>query len=522
MKILLHSCIITLFFTTYSTAQITFQKTFGGSSFDVFSNAALTSDSGYILTGFTESSGAGSHDLYLVRTNAAGDTLWSGAYGGEQSDEGYAVVETFDGGFVAAGYTESFHALTSDVYVLKTNSNGDVLWSRRFDSSADDLAFSIQQTSDSGFILTGRTTSLSVSDNDIFLIRLNSSGDTLWTKLFVRMTHNDAGYSVIESYDGGFVITGYVQYGFSNTDLVLIKTDNTGHIIWSNSYGGFNLEYGWQIQQTPDSSYVVAGSSSSNVGNYDFTFLKTDSLGVPQIINVYEGSDDDQAKSLVQLSDGGFLLAGSSNSFIPLNTDAYIIRTDQFGNPIWSRTYGGINTESGIALLPSTGNGFMLSGNTTTFGGGLYDCYMIRIDSSGNSGCNDTSQAVPNILPGFTHVPVGILEMAYAPLIFFPGTINVKGSSVHDICLSSTIFESNEIGLEIYPNPSDGSFKVAFDKTIKSGEIEISNLLGEIILKINVEHEIQKDVHLKNVEPGIYFLNFRNDGMNHVQKIVVE
>src|SRR6188768_640958 len=106
-----------------SVAQVAFQKTFGGGSSDACHKAALTSDSGYILTGFTETTGAGSRDLFLVRTNAAGDTMWTGTYGGLQSDEGYSVSETFDGGFIAAGYTGSFHALDPDVYVLKTNSN---------------------------------------------------------------------------------------------------------------------------------------------------------------------------------------------------------------------------------------------------------------------------------------------------------------------------------------------------------------------------------------------------------------
>jgi len=521
-KIQIMICLTILLSGNQCFAQVNFQKAFGGSSFDGCSNAALTSDSGYILTGFTESTGAGSRDLILIRTNSTGDTIWTGAYGGIQSDEGYAVVETFDGGFVAAGFTESFHALSPDIYVLKTNSNGNLLWSRRFDSSADDLAFSIQQTSDSGFILTGRTTKISVSDNDLFLIRLNSSGDTVWTKLFNRLSFNDEGYSVIQSYDGGFMITGQTQYGFSDTDILMIKTDGNGDISWSNSYGGLNLEYGWQVQQTPDSGYVVAGSSSSNAGNYDFTLLKTDSLGNPEISNVYEGADDDQAKSLMQTSDGGFVLAGSSNSFTALNTDAYVIRTDQFGNPIWSRTYGGTNSESGISILPSTGIGYVLSGNTTTFGGGVYDCYLLRTDSSGNAGCNDTIRPVPNILPGFTHMPVGFLEMAYAPSIFYPATISGKGFSVYDICLNDIISESNKIRFEIYPNPSSGKFTIAFDRMIDEGTIEISNMLGEIILEIPVSHELKKKVHLENVNPGIYFLTLHNKDSQRVQKIIVK
>jgi hypothetical protein len=193
MKIILLGCLTIFFSFSYLTAQVTFQKTFGGSGFDLSVNAAITSDSGYILTGFTESSGAGSRDLYLMRTNSAGDTLWTGAYGEAQSDEGFTVTETFDGGFVAAGYTESFGTSTPDIYVVKTDANGDLIWSKRFDSSSDEFAFSIQETSDSGFILTGRTLAFQGSDDDLFLIRMNSAGDTIWTKAFIRMNNNDDG-----------------------------------------------------------------------------------------------------------------------------------------------------------------------------------------------------------------------------------------------------------------------------------------------------------------------------------------
>jgi hypothetical protein len=316
------------------------------------------------------------------------------------------------------------------------------------------------------------------------------------------MNNNDDGYSVIQTYDGGFMITGQSQYAFSNTDIILIKTDAAGNIIWSNSYGGSILEYGSQVQQTPDSSYVVAGASSSSAGNYDFTFLKTDPSGDPVFINVYEGANDDQARSFIQTSDGGYILAGSTNSFGTLNTDAYIIRTDPFGDPIWARTFGGVNTESALSILPSQGNGYVLGGGTTTFGGGLYDGYMIKTDSAGNSGCNDTARTIPNLLPGFTHVPIGFLEMPFSISILNPATQTSKGSAIHGICLVDAVSDLNVKDFNLYPNPASQTIYV---ENLKSEKFMVLNVSGQTVLKGDLNQGLT-EINIKELPEGIYFL----------------
>jgi len=515
MKIHLLTCLTVLAITS-SDAQVTYQKTFGGLSFDVCNNAALTNDSGYILTGFTESFGSGSRDLFLVRTNASGDTLWTAAYGGAQSDEGNTVTETFDGGIAAAGYTGSFGTTTLDIYILKTNSTGDLLWSKRFDSSGDDLAFSIQQTSDSGFILTG-STSIHGTD-DVSLIKLNSTGDTLWTKCFMRLD-DDVGFSVTETYDEGFLITGQTHIGIGGVNMFLIKTNSVGEIQWENLYGGNAIEYGLQVQQSADSGCVVVGSSSSNSGFFDFSFLKTDSAGNTEFMKVYEASGE--ASSIIQMPDG-YLLSGSSNNFGAFSTDGYLIRTDLTGNPVWAKTFGSPNAETASTALPATGEGYVVCGNTTGFGGGLYDAYMIRTDSSGSSGCNDTTRTVPNILPGFTASPANFIETLYAPSGFSTATQTAKGSSVYNICFNDVVGEYEKTDFDIFPNPSSGQFTLVFDKTTDNGKINVSNILGETFLEVLVIHEHQIQIRLENGVPGIYFLTFTDNERQRVRKIILQ
>jgi hypothetical protein len=497
MKIPLLICLTIFFSFSHSTAQFTYQKTFGGSGFDVCNNASMTSDSGYILTGYTESTGAGIRDLFLVRINSSGDTLGTGTYGGAQTDEGTTVTETFDGGYVAAGYTGSFGTTTSDIYIVKTNSIGDLLWSKTFDYASNDYAFSIAQTSDSGFILTGRTT---INMDDIILLRLNSSGDTLWTKVFSG-PGQDVGYSVIQVYDGGFVICGRTHNVVSGNDIILIKTDINGNIVWANSYGGNSPEDGWQVIQTTDSGFAIAGSSV-NSSYYDFAFLKTDPGGTPVITNMYHKANDDQAKSIRQTSDGGFILAGSSNSFGSLNIEAYLLRIDPNGNPVWSKTFGGSSPEYAVSILPATENGYVLCGYTSTFGGGNYDVYLIRTDSTGNSGCNDSTRTLPTILPGFSYVPSVLQELTSAPTVFNPPTLSTKGTLVYNLCLNNAVLEADANEFKLYPNPAS---QTIFIENLKKEKFLITNVSGQTVLSGNL-HPGVSVIDIKSYRMEFIFL----------------
>jgi hypothetical protein len=281
---------------------------------------------------------------------------------------------------------------------------------------------------------------------------------------------------------------------------------------------GNDLDYGSEVQQTPDGGYVIA-ASSTNAGNYDFTFLKTDSTGNPTIIKVYEGPDDDVARAILQKPDG-YLLAGGGTSF-SLHNDAYLIRIDLSGNPVWVKTFGSPENDIFNSIQPATGNGFVLCGLTTGFfGGGLYDAYIIRTDSSGNSGCYDTSQIVPNVLPGFSQSPANFFEMPFALSVFNTTTLTSRNSTVHELCLYNSIPITQPTRFKVFPNPSDGSFNVDFENMAGEIMMDVSNMLGKKV-EMNVTGDLQKRIILKNAEAGVYFLTVHQNNNKFVYKIIV-
>jgi hypothetical protein len=201
---------------------------------------------GYIIAGYTNSFGAGNSDVYLIKTNSAGDTLWTRTYGGGEDDVGYSVQQTTDGGYVIAGYTNSFGAGNSDVYLIKTDASGDTLWTRTYGSNNNDYGYSVQQTEDGGYVIAGYTRFYS----DVYLIKTDSLGGTLWTRTYGGVD-NDYGYSVQQTTDVGYVIVGLTEsFGAGYSDVYLIKTDPDGIVgISDNKPPSLELPRSWALSQ---------------------------------------------------------------------------------------------------------------------------------------------------------------------------------------------------------------------------------------------------------------------------------
>jgi len=164
--------------------QSIFQKTYGGGLNDLGWAVEQTNDGGYIVAGSAESFGAGAADFYLIKTDANGDTLWTRTYGGGGDDFGRAVEQTTDGGYIVAGYTTSFGAGVEDVYLIKTDTNGDTLWTKTYGGAGDDRGWAVEQTTDGGYIVAGGTLSFGAGGNDVYLIKTDANGDTLWTRTY--------------------------------------------------------------------------------------------------------------------------------------------------------------------------------------------------------------------------------------------------------------------------------------------------------------------------------------------------
>jgi len=313
-------------------AQITFERTYGGPHADIGCSVQQTSDGGYIIAGGTSSFGAGSGDVYLIETDSIGDTVWTRTYGGPDWDWGYSVEETSDGGYIIAGGTSSFGADSSDVYLVKTDGVGDRVWTRTYGGPDEDCGYSVAQTSDGGYVVAGATKSFGAGSEDVYLIKTDSVGDTVRTRTYGGPSV-DYGYSVEETSDGGYVIAGGTSsFGAGSGDVYLIKTDSVGDTVWTGTCGGPDDDWGYSVEETSDGGYIIAGGTSSfGAGSIDVYLIRTDSVGDTVWTRTYGGPDDDWSWSVEETSDGGYIIAGFTSSFGAGSHDIYLIKTDADG-----------------------------------------------------------------------------------------------------------------------------------------------------------------------------------------------
>ena len=405
-----------LFFASFGQAQQAWTRTCGGTGSDGANSVQQTSDGGYIIAGYTGSFGAGDTDVYLVKTNASGDTLWTRTYGGTSFDEGWSVQQTSDGGYVIAGTTYSFGAGDCDVYLIKTDASGDTLWTRTYGGTNEDKGRSVRQTSDGGYIIAGYTCSFGAADYDVYLIKTNASGDTLWTKTYGR-TNDDEGWSVQQTSDGGYIITGTTaSVGTGGWDVYLLKTNASGDTLWTRTYGGMSYDYGSSVQQTSDGGYIVAGwTESFGAGGNDVYLVKTNASGDTIWTRTCGGIHSDEGNSVLQTSDGSDIIVGETWSFGAGGEDVYLIETDASGDTLWTRTCGGTSGDWANSVQQTSDGGYIIAGVTASFGAGGEDVYLIKTDANGSAVEEPSTPRVTNSRTGFRVEPNPFGAFAVVP-----------------------------------------------------------------------------------------------------------
>ena len=380
-------------------------RTYGGTEDDNGYSVQQTSDSGYIIAGYTESFDVGYGDVYLIKTNADGDTLWTKTYGGTSSDQSRSVQRTSDGGYIIVGYTRSFGAGQEDIYLIKTDSSGDTLWTKTYGGTDADKGSSVQQTSDGGYIIAGYTKSFGAGSWDVYLIKTDVDGDTLWTRTYGG-TDIDYGYSVQQTYDGGYIVVGFTYVGTINADAYLIKTNSSGDTLWTKTYGGSWTEHGYSVQQTSDSGYIITGQTSSfGAGSDDVYLIKTDSVGDTLWTRTYGGTKMDMGWSVQRTSDGGYIIAGGTRSFGAGDCDVYLVKTDANGDTLWTRTYGKEDYDCGHSVQQTFDKEYIVVGVIDMFSTEGGDVYLIKTEPDPASiepdiALSDTMHNFGNVTPG--------------------------------------------------------------------------------------------------------------------------
>ncbi len=340
--------------------SVAWEKTYGNSDFECFESVQQTSDGGYIVAGSTDSygGGGGADDFWLLKLNSAGGVVWQKTYRGTGYDYVNSVQQTSEGGYIVVGGTNSYGAGSTDVWVLKIYNDGAVDWQKTYGGTGNDSANSVQQTSDRRYIIAGVTNSFGAGDNDFWLLRLNENGVLIWQKTYGG-TGEDEAFSVHQTSDGGYIVSGCFDGLVEHAWLLRLNGDGT--IVWQKMYDSAGFDSCRVAKQLPDGGYICAGfTDSESAGSIDTWLMKLNSDGNVVWQKIYGGAGDDGAISMDQAIDGGYIIAAITASYGAGSYDYWLVKTGKEGEPVYSDpgsdVYLGqdtVTTMSETSIIPS-------------------------------------------------------------------------------------------------------------------------------------------------------------------------
>jgi len=402
--------------TAQAIINVSWQKALGGTNGDDAYSVQKTSDGGYIVAGESSSTDGdvlgnhGRNDCWVVKMNSSGSIEWKKSLGGSLDDGYYTrIIQTTDGGYCLATQTASTNGDILgnnggyDYWVVKLNSIGGIQWQKALGGISSDGAFSLVQTPDAGYIIVGGTYSNDgdVSGNhgssDCWVVKLNSLGDIQWQKA-LGGTDKDSGSEIIQTADGGYIVGGGTKSNDGNVsgnhggnDAWVVKLSNSGTIEWQKTLGGANDDFAFSIKQTLDGGYIVSGATNSNDGDvsgnhgsFDYWIVKLNNIGIIQWQKTLGGSGEDAAESIVQTTDGGYIVAGYSESNdgdVSGNhggTDFWVVKLSNTGIIEWQKALGGTGYDYAYFII-QVGSGYVVAGTANSNDG----------DVSGNHGSFD-------------------------------------------------------------------------------------------------------------------------------------
>ncbi len=358
----------------------------------------------------------GNLDAWVVKLSSTGSLQWQKALGGTGDDVAYSIQLTPDGGYILAGYTLSTDGDVAgnhggyDTWIVKLSSTGSLQWQKTLGGTAVDWANSIQPTTDGGYVVAGFTNSTNgdVTGNhggsDAWVVKLSTTGDLEWQKT-LGGTGDDYAYSIQPTTDGGYIMAGYTYSnngdvtGFhGGSDFWAVKLSSTGSVQWQKAIGGTGTDWAYSIQPTPDGGYIMAGFASStdgdvtgNHGNSDACVVKLSSTGSLQWQKCLGGISTDEVINIQPTPDGGYIMAGytqSTNGDVTVNhgfQDAWVVKLSTTGSLQWQKSLGGTSNERAYSIQPTPDGGFIVAGYTQSTNGdvtvnhGNYDFWVVKL-----------------------------------------------------------------------------------------------------------------------------------------------
>lgn len=487
---------------------------------------------------------------------------WAKTYGGSATESFNDIQQTIDEGYIAVGYTRSSNGDVSsnygfsDIWITKLDISGNIEWEKNYGGTLNESAYSIQQISDGGYIIAGKSSSNdedvggNMGGEDFWIFKIDMSGNIEWEQNYGGSEDEEAS-SIQQTTDGGYIVAGHSNSDdgdFENNnggcDLWVLKLDEVGTIEWKDNYGGSDDESVASILQTKDGGYIVSTTSQSddgdvggNYGRDDFWIFKLDMSGQIEWEKNYGGSDYDFAGSIVALTGGdGYIVTGSTRSMdgdVSDNygsNDAWIIKIDLEGNIEWEQNYGGTYSDGSSSIQQTNDDGFIVAGSSVSYDGdvggnfGQHDFWIFKLDSEGNiewgqnygGSYSDSPSSIKQTRDnGFLIAGIsksydgdvggvwGIQDCWIVKLAPLPVLVPILNNSPR---------------VSILPNPSKGAFTIQLDIFLDPIDIRIFNNLGTVIY---LETNVQSSLQIDDIQKGNYFINISSDKFNLTKKIIV-
>jgi len=497
---------ILLLLSIFCIAQInaqTFQKTYGTADDEQLGSLLKTTDGGFIMAGDN------STDVYVVKTDSNGVKQWIKTYGAAFGVQATHINSTADGGYIITGTTLDTTGggiQRSKAILLKIKADGTLQWTKCYGKLGENGQH-VQQTKDKGYIVIGNT--ITLGNQNIYIFKTDSLGTLQWTKVIVGQGccgDHDFGASIMQLADGNFAMVGNIYSHQANTSLLYIAKLNaaTSAIQWENSYIIINPGNGNDVtsfMQTSDKGFIITGDCYQR-GIY---LVKTDSVGVYQWGKQY-GISNGIGTSVIQTNDGGFAFAGNNYT----TNNIFIYRTNETGVLQWAKTFAdtGSNKMTAVQTLLQNSNGqYILGGATNNFGAGQRDFYLIKTDTFGNSFCN-----------GFSISPTTTITSQFGDILGTKDTLGITPTVVSfspdtGACTQTTVcyspsgistYNTQNLIVEIYPNPAQNNFTIETTNAEKQ-TINIFDINGKPVLTQSINDKTTIDV--SNLNSGVYNLN---------------
>ena len=504
-------------------SEYTWQKTYGSIHNDNAVEIINTLDNGFAIVG-----NAGL-DISIVKLSGNGSVQWGKLINGINNDRAYSIIQTIDSCYILAGATNGLsYDYYQDMFLVKLNSNGELLWAKTFGTEGWDKACSIRQTIDNGYVVVGKC-DLYQQEDGILIVKFGSEGNVEWSR-FSEKTGRGLLYPVIiQTSDNGFAIATTINNVFNTFDMCFLKLDDFGRSQWSWVVGGNSVDEAVFVSQTSDRGYVLAGYTASyGAGAPDLYIVKLKAGGTIQWTRTIGGDNDDYAMSILKTNDGGFLIGGEGFSFGNGGLDFFTVKLDSNGRYLSGNTFGSPDIDYMRSIVPAYDGGYVVVGSTGPMN--QNDFFIVKTDSLGRT-CGSTPMTNPHIDSGgsILKYPLNMYDKPTA-LVSINATISDWGS-MSILCLTGTELNSNIIP-EIfnlhqnYPNPFNPVTKIKFDIPEQSNaKIIIYDLLGrEITTLVNEQLKpgsYSVDWDGTGFASGVYFYSLITEGFVETNRMVL-